>query len=280
MVSKVIAYGETRDQAILRMIKALQETVILGVKTNKRFLEQLLSHKHFRDGQFDTHFIQNYFPEDIIKKVPVAPDDVLIATFLHEWALREASRTLLKNIPSSWRNIGQLFQKQVLVDLDSSREFILEYACKSNKYLKNSPHTFSVKIGDQLYEVILLNADTTQIVCQINSIRRSYEVARADNKFYVHSYPFGEFAILKKPRLPDTEIEQSNENSGYTAPMPGKVLQVPVKDGQSVKKGDVLVVLFSMKMEHKIMALKDGTVKLFVKEGQIADAGQTLLDIE
>jgi 3-methylcrotonyl-CoA carboxylase alpha subunit len=87
------------------------------------------------------------------------------------------------------------------------------------------------------------------------------------------------YCLHFKPRLPDVDAQDAS-HAGYTAPMPGKVLKVSVKEGDKVKKGDLLITLFSMKMEHKIYALKDGTVKVFVKENQIADAGQSLVSVE
>jgi acetyl/propionyl-CoA carboxylase alpha subunit len=91
----------------------------------------------------------------------------------------------------------------------------------------------------------------------------------------------GEFTFVKNSRLPEVLSDTGADNSAkYTAPMPGKILKVSVVDGEQVKSGQLLVTLFSMKMEHKILAQKDGKVQLFVKEGDIADAGQLLVDLQ
>ena len=64
------------------------------------------------------------------------------------------------------------------------------------------------------------------------------------------------------------------------APMPGTVLKINVSAGQSVKKGDVLVVLEAMKMENEIMAPKDGTVTaVMVQKGEAVDSGKALLTL-
>ena len=64
------------------------------------------------------------------------------------------------------------------------------------------------------------------------------------------------------------------------APMPGTIVSVNVSDGQSVKKGDVLVVLEAMKMENEIKAPKDGTItSVAVSKGESVDTGAALVTI-
>ena len=60
-------------------------------------------------------------------------------------------------------------------------------------------------------------------------------------------------------------------------PMPGNILDVKISNGQSVKKGDVLIILEAMKMENEIMAPKDGTVtSVCVNKGDVVNPGQVL----
>jgi pyruvate carboxylase len=55
----------TNEQALDKMIRALRETVILGLTTNKAFLQQVLLHPDFRSGRFNTHFIDSHLPADV-----------------------------------------------------------------------------------------------------------------------------------------------------------------------------------------------------------------------
>ncbi|WP_157065557.1 biotin/lipoyl-containing protein, partial [Thermococcus celericrescens] len=65
-----------------------------------------------------------------------------------------------------------------------------------------------------------------------------------------------------------------------TAPMPGKILRILVREGEQVKTGQGLVVLEAMKMENEIPAPKDGVVKkILVKEGDTVDTGQALIEL-
>jgi biotin carboxyl carrier protein len=66
-----------------------------------------------------------------------------------------------------------------------------------------------------------------------------------------------------------------------TAPMPGKILKVFVKEGDAVKRGQPVLILEAMKMEHGIQAAFDGVVKrLLVKEGDRVELGAALCDVE
>ena len=72
----------------------------------------------------------------------------------------------------------------------------------------------------------------------------------------------------------------SDDEGGLTAPMPGKILEVHVNEGQSVTSGDVLMIMEAMKMEHKIVASSDGKVEsIHFKEGDQVPQGAELLTI-
>ena len=70
------------------------------------------------------------------------------------------------------------------------------------------------------------------------------------------------------------------EGAGLTSPMPGRVRKVMVAAGDAVKKGDVLLILEAMKMEHSIRAPRDGrVVRVAFNEGDLVDAGVELVEL-
>jgi acetyl-CoA carboxylase biotin carboxylase subunit len=85
MISKVISWGRTRQEAIERMRRALYEYKITGVKTSTKFLERIMINKDFRDGNYDTHFIDNHSEELLtpcITEKTVSVDMAIIAAYI------------------------------------------------------------------------------------------------------------------------------------------------------------------------------------------------------
>ncbi|NJE61110.1 pyruvate/oxaloacetate carboxyltransferase [Thermococcus sp. 21S7] len=83
------------------------------------------------------------------------------------------------------------------------------------------------------------------------------------------------------PVVPTTQAPAPFGEGAVTAPMPGRVLRILVKEGEEVKTGQGLLVLEAMKMENEVSAPKDGVVKrILVKEGDTVDTGQTLMELE
>ena len=88
----------------------------------------------------------------------------------------------------------------------------------------------------------------------------------------------GETLFFEKSRGADRE---DDHHAGFTAPMPGKVIKVSTNEGDLVEKGQVLVIMEAMKMEHRIEAPSKGIVTaLHAQEGQVVDQGFSLLDFE
>jgi acetyl-CoA carboxylase biotin carboxylase subunit len=111
MISKLVVWGETRAQAILRMRRALEEYRIIGVKTNIPFHQTMMDSLRFMGGQYDTRFVEERFsmgetnPDDEGKKEIAA---VLATLVAHQQALR-ASQIVMRNErdTSNWKWVGR-----------------------------------------------------------------------------------------------------------------------------------------------------------------------------
>jgi propionyl-CoA carboxylase alpha chain len=68
MLSKLITYGKTREEAIQLMIKAIENYQVKGVETTLPFGKYVCEHDAFRSGNFDTHFVKNYYSPEALKQ--------------------------------------------------------------------------------------------------------------------------------------------------------------------------------------------------------------------
>ncbi|HHT50828.1 MAG TPA: biotin/lipoyl-binding protein [Eubacteriaceae bacterium] len=83
------------------------------------------------------------------------------------------------------------------------------------------------------------------------------------------------------PAAPAPKVAPAGTGGSVTAPMPGNIWKVLVKPGDSVKRGDVLIILEAMKMENEIFAAADGVVaSVEVKEGDAVGSGDLLVTFE
>ncbi len=144
-----------------------------------------------------------------------------------------------------------------------------------------------VRLGDEEFEVDFESV-SGQPVYTLLLNGESYEAL-------VHSADEG-WQVLRRGVLYEVQVEDERERrlrasagSGVAqtgpfhlkAPMPGLVVAVPVSEGQEVKKGEVLVILESMKMQNELKSPRDGTVtRIRVQAGDSVEQKQTLLSVE
>ncbi|MBF0452981.1 MAG: acetyl-CoA carboxylase biotin carboxylase subunit [Candidatus Magnetomorum sp.] len=105
ILSKLIVYSETRKQAIGRMINALKNYIILGVKTPIPFLIDILQSKPFIDGDIFTHFIPTHFPDP----APILsdPEIACLASIAHEYCHRKTAYSVkTETSPTPWQTLG------------------------------------------------------------------------------------------------------------------------------------------------------------------------------
>jgi len=167
---------------------------------------------------------------------------------------------------------------------------------------KTSEDTFTVKIGDKTHEVKLKRNEKSKDAFSITidgneyrveapkvSRREPFTIRVDDVDFNVQlQLPERKIAYVS-PSMPSvTAASRTAKAAAFpvvegavTAPMTGKIVSIRVKEGDSVKEGQVVCVLEAMKMENEIMAPKSGRVKeIRVSEGSAVNEGEVLLIIE
>jgi propionyl-CoA carboxylase alpha chain len=261
LLAKFIASAETRREAALHLALALERTTIQGVRTNRDLLVALLRSREFLAGETSTHFLETV---PLPGRRELSEDEVhaaLAAVALS--AAREArgSARTLHTFPMGWRNSAMPAQRRILV-LDEEIEETVEYkVSRSGEVTINS---VAVHLGDDTVEV-----DGRSTPVKLN---------RDGESWWVHG-PWGDVEVRERSPFPTSEIEE--EAGSLHAPMPGNVVSVAVKAGDTVRKGQTLVVLEAMKMEHPIGSPEDGVVEeVKVSPGDQVERGAVLVVVE
>jgi propionyl-CoA carboxylase alpha chain len=110
LIAKLITYDESREKAITRMVRAIDEYQITGIETTLAFCKFVMQHKAFRSGEFDTDFIKKYFSaEDLDAEFSEEESELLAAmgVFLYEenkYSIGSPNALNAPKLPSNWKN--------------------------------------------------------------------------------------------------------------------------------------------------------------------------------
>ena len=266
MLAKVITKGKTRVDAANKLALALESLHIGGVTTNRDFLVASLRSEDFLKGKTTSDFIEKSNPQRAVVLKGSALENATSAAALWIQGQNRENANILKEIPTGWRNSRLPRQKMTLSYLDNEVEVT---------YKSNRDGSFAV---NEETTAKVIDWTPSGIDIEINSSRFYSKITQADDNIVVHG-PWGDalFKILPRFTLPGSEIQAG----GLIAPMPGKVIDLKVKVGSKVKKGDTLVILEAMKMEHQVKASEDGKVtKVLIKKDDQLENGALLMVVD
>jgi 3-methylcrotonyl-CoA carboxylase alpha subunit len=248
MITKLVVWDIDRERALERLIQALSEYKIAGVTTNIPFLYNLASSQAFRRGDVNTGFIEEHEDEifhrrqaDLDYAAPLAAQAILAARKNTAQDLAEQS-----NEPNSpWHLVNHW------------------------RISDNSPQQINITVGTEQVEV--MTADS--------SLPANIKLVSDESGFKLFT-PNGVFHCAVTQ--PDLGLDQAQDSGGnLAAPMNGTVVTLLVDVGATVAKGETLMVMEAMKMEHSIVAPSDGKVsEFFYQPGELVDGGAELLAFE
>ena len=272
MLAKVIAIGETREQSAKLLAKELRSTHLAGIKTNKDFLVQCLENNSFLKGKTTSDFIPREH-----KKLFKAIDKKLLDRTMKASALwlqehNKKDNKKLHFLPRNWTN--GILPKQDITFEFSDEEYKFQYENNNNHIQIHREHFERLSTSSAL----IISVDEEHIHCEIDGIAIKAFITCFHDEITINSGS-GDLVFKVLPKFIDPN-EIIIEGS-LTAPMPGKILNINVKKGSSVKAGETLLILEAMKMEHTIKATSDGQViELYVKTGDQVESGSDLMKIE
>ena len=283
MIAKLIVWGATRDQARNRMQQALAQTQIVGVHTNVDFLSRLMGDEAFARADLDTGLIERR--RDSLLPAPLPASEEILASAVAALLFEEAnpiesSAPFVKelkdpwSIPDGWRLNGDYRREFVWLDGENSRRVCLSRHGQTHR-LEINGH-----IVDWVWSGRKLTHGANLIEMVWRGIRRQATVHRQETR--VDVFLEGRHAVLcEQDPLKQASQAEVGLTGGLTAPMPGKIIAVHVKAGQSVKQGDALIVMEAMKMEHVVFAPGDGVIQeVFYGVGEQVSEGAALIALD
>ena len=278
MVAKVIGYGPDRETARLRLIDALKETVLFGTANNKDFLIQCLEKQRFIDGAATTAFIAEEFSETDLAVAQPSVEDAAAAAVIDlnlEYQRHFARSTLSSHKLKNWTMASGLVSRKQYQFAESLYDL-------SISPLANSPDTYLVSCAQsqQQVEIQLLTLEGQSASLLVNdSTQLATFKLRRQGQLYCSIA--GRSAMFKDQIILDGAVDEAVGGGRVVAPMHGLLLEVLVKPGDQVLKGQNLAVLEAMKMHYEIIAEVDGTVEevTAVAGNQVA-ADDVLIEIQ
>ncbi len=272
MLAKVVAWGATRDEARRKLARAVEDCVLLGVKGNQRFLANLLRHPQFAAGEATTAFIGETFRADpsLVPQLASAAELAIAATLLYQ---ASASASAHQGGLAGWRSAGSAPWRLVL------RQGEQKHAVELAVQKAGERPQLLARMGETEIAVRLLSTDGRWAVVELDGIRRRVAYHQQAEQLWL----FGHNGNLELQDVTHAPADgQGNAGSGTVkAPMDGAIVEVLVSEGERVGKGQLLVVLEAMKMEHPLKAGVDGVIRrVQVTAGDQVKNRQLLVEVE
>jgi acetyl-CoA/propionyl-CoA carboxylase biotin carboxyl carrier protein len=255
MLAKVVTWGLDRDSALARMSQALDDTVIFGVVTNVGFLGRLVANPDVVAGDLDTGLIER----EVASLVSIEPSSTALALFAMSWLSRLTPKGPITDpwdALGGWRSGGRIHSLTMRVVIGDSVSYV---------EVSGSLASATVTIDGGLDIAARLTERDGDALITINdeSQRAWYRIDGPTTWVCVggETWPLVEEDVANRVR------SAAAFTNDVRSPMPGTVVSVRAQSGHDVRTGESIVVVSAMKMEHVLVAPRDGTVDILVREG-------------
>jgi acetyl/propionyl-CoA carboxylase alpha subunit len=270
MVAKVVAHGPSRAAAARLLADALARAELHGTITNRDFLVAVLRDPEFLAGDADTSFLERRDVAGLARPL-VAGEEESLAVAAAAMALQARNRRdakVLAAVSSGWRNVPAAPHR--ISFTIGERELAVDYA------FDRAGRLVTLAVDGEAVDAPALHACTPEVVdLEAHGHRRRYGVHAEDGGAVHVNTDSGQVSLTEIPRYPTGDEEAAA--GSLTSPMPGSVWKVLAAPGDRVEKGQPLLVIEAMKMEHEIVAPVAGPLEeMRVAEGDQVDAGAIL----
>jgi len=277
MISKVIAYGSDRNDAIKKIQASLKNYIIHGITTNLSYLQELIDQPDFIQNHLTTSFCENSRRailgsyQEKLKKIPL---ENIVSAYLFAYLAESESGITYQTVWGSlgyWRNLMtvelEIFGAVNAVRFKRISRDLIVFSINGGIEFQ-----FSAKVAKSL---VLINTKDELVEVYITIADNEVDVTISGLTFQIHRM---DSVSLKETNFAD-KSDFSSRND-VVAPLHGKVLKINVRKGDHVQKGDVLMIIESMKMENNILASRDGFVNLIhVNIGDKVSSSELLITL-
>tara|TARA_R110002110_G_scaffold303525_1_gene517629 strand:+ start:51949 stop:53937 length:1989 start_codon:yes stop_codon:yes gene_type:complete len=274
MVAKIIASGPSREIARLRLIEALQKTVLFGPSHNRDFLVACLQKNSFAEGAATTAFIEEQFkPGEIASPAPGFIDSAVAAVIelnLEHQALHQNSVIVAQQL-KDWSSATALISRKRYQHGDVTHDIAVTAMGRDRYQVFDAENACVI-------EVVTMQGSTAHLTIEGKQHNARFQLIRP-GKLYLS---LGDITAqyIDQIRL-DGEQEKAGGGGRIVAPMHGMLLEVRVASGDQVEAGQTLAVLEAMKMHYEIVADAAGTVlEVMAQAGSQVAADDALIEIE
>lgn len=271
MISKLIVHADDRQSAIRQLRSALLQTSLIGITSNRQFVEHILKTQAFQESSLHTRWIalntESWKPQLTPSQEVLQQAASIAAVFRIQ--KRADKRTKLKNLSIGWRNNPSQHHKEEF--LFAEEKITIEYAASSSTGLTIYNPT-ELKIHN-------IQVEGSNISFIQNGIKKQAVVIETNDTIFLQYKSFDiQFALVDRHPQGDVTQEASGD---VRAPLPGRIESISIQVGDSVHVGDALLSINSMKMSNTIFAAVDGTVQdVFIALDDQVEANARLVLIE
>ncbi|HEX5452531.1 MAG TPA: acetyl/propionyl/methylcrotonyl-CoA carboxylase subunit alpha [Stellaceae bacterium] len=266
MIAKIVAAGPDRETARARLARALADTAAVGLATNLQFLARVVAAPDFAAGRVDTGFIERH-AACLLPAPAAAPDFILTAAVLHELAAESAAAVDPWNRRDGWRPNLPPAPRGFLFDDDGNARPVSAIAEDGG---------WRLRLGGSCICAAAEKFDDGRLAVILDGARSNVRVIEQGQTLSVFAAGAMWQLGRRDPLAPPAEID---EHAGrLAAPMPGRVVQLLAAPGDRVRRGQPLIVVEAMKMEHTVAAPRDGVVAaVHCRPGDLVEEGAELV---
>jgi 3-methylcrotonyl-CoA carboxylase alpha subunit len=283
MISKMIAWGEDRTEALHHLLKGLREYSILGIETNILFLQEILQDDNYIQNRISTRYCDIRM-EDLMEKISLKMEGIdqifYLGAFLAgtlmcgNFKSQEAADQSPWHIIGYWRQCAKfrfaMGTTQLSIEILSINREILRFRHQEKDFeisgVRNEGGKLLFLLDREPRKAFYAQLATGEEVIEYHGLKLVFK--RWD-------------ALPEEPSLLGSANRDEHNENTIVSPIFGKIIKINVKENEIVSNGDVLLIIDSMKIENNITAPRKARIKrMLIKPGEQVELNKPLIEIE